>query len=619
MTNHNFFKPGDKIQINNEDFEILDIIDLENILVKNLCTKEKRIISIAQLNSEKTNETELDLRAISDKDWNIAKKRYEAIKPILDDDNLKTPALYLEQAKIINVHYATLYRWKMRFLKSRKITSLIPFKKGHPENVNKLNSEIENIIVETIDNFYLKEQKPSIVKTWEEICIQCSTKGLKPPHINTLRNRINLISDYKRLKFREGKKTADEEYQPKIGELKTDHILQIVQIDHTPLDIILVDNETRMPLGRPYLTLAFDVYSRMALGFYISFDPVGSLSVGLCLARALLKKDQFISKLGIDVDWPCWGIPQCVHMDNGKEFRGDMLKLACEKYGIEMQWRPVATPNWGGHIERYIGTLNEMTHSLPGTTFSNPTEKGDYDSDKQAIFTIEEFERYFTTWICKVYHQRIHSSLGKTPLQVWKESILGNDKQPGRGLPKPIQDEEKLKLDFLPYELRTVNEYGILIDGIHYYSDILRPYINSKEPGKYKIRKKYIFRRDPRDISQLYFWNPDLQAYYVIPYRDTSRPAISLWELKAAEKRLKENNHNVIDEASIFKSFSELKDIVTRAKKETKKIRREKERTRLHKNAHEFKKRNVYKETEGFTAPEEDFSHIKAFDEIEIQ
>jgi hypothetical protein len=39
--------------------------------------------------------------------------------------------------------------------------------------------------------------------------------------------------------------------------------LDLVQIDHTKLDIIVVDDEQRLPIGRPWITLAIDVYSRM--------------------------------------------------------------------------------------------------------------------------------------------------------------------------------------------------------------------------------------------------------------------------------------------------------------------------------------------------------------------
>jgi len=38
-------------------------------------------------------------------------------------------------------------------------------------------------------------------------------------------------------------------------------ILERVEIDHTVLDLFLVDVDDRLPIGRPTLTTALDVYS----------------------------------------------------------------------------------------------------------------------------------------------------------------------------------------------------------------------------------------------------------------------------------------------------------------------------------------------------------------------
>jgi hypothetical protein len=48
--------------------------------------------------------------------------------------------------------------------------------------------------------------------------------------------------------------------------------LSAAQIDHTPVDAIMVDNVHRHPIGRAWLTLLIDLFSRMVLGYHISFD-----------------------------------------------------------------------------------------------------------------------------------------------------------------------------------------------------------------------------------------------------------------------------------------------------------------------------------------------------------
>ena len=72
--------------------------------------------------------------------------------------------------------------------------------------------------------------------------------------------------------------------------------LDIIQIDHTKVDVILVDDETRKPIGRPFITVAIDVYSRMILVLYILEAP-SYFSVGQCLLNAILPKDDFIKNM----------------------------------------------------------------------------------------------------------------------------------------------------------------------------------------------------------------------------------------------------------------------------------------------------------------------------------
>ena len=111
--------------------------------------------------------------------------------------------------------------------------------------------------------------------------------------------------------------------------------------------------------------------------------------------------------------------------DNAKEFRGNDLRNSCAMYGININWRPVTKPNWGGHIERLIGTFSKEIHELPGTTFSNSKEKGEYKSEKKSALTLSEFEKWLTTYIVDVYHKREHSSLNRSPISAFERGIWG--------------------------------------------------------------------------------------------------------------------------------------------------------------------------------------------------
>jgi putative transposase len=117
--------------------------------------------------------------------------------------------------------------------------------------------------------------------------------------------------------------------------------------------------------------------------------------------------------------------------------------------------------------------------------------------------------------------------------------------------------------------------YGIAIDGIHYYSDVFRRFVGATEDGR---RRSFIFRRDPRDISSVYFWDPELQRYSTIPYRNTTHPAISIWEFRELRRKLQETGRSYIDEAAILAAYQRLREREVRAVSETKRTRRVRER-----------------------------------------
>ncbi len=466
-----------------------------------------------------------------------------------------------------------------------------------------------------MEEFYLSVQKPTVQQTGIEVLRRCRNAGLKPPHPNTVRNRIKRLANRQRLRRREGGHAAQAEYGPIRGPFPgADWPLAVVQIDHTPVDLILVDDLYRRPVGRPWITLAMDVFSRMVAGFYVSFDPPGAMAVGLCLAHAILPKDTWLAKHDIATPWPVWGVMNVVHADNAKEFRGRMLRKACENYGIDLHWRPVAQPHYGGHIERLLGTFNHDIHTLPGTTFSNPTQRGRYDAERQAAMTLSEFERWLTVYIVDVYHQRQHRELGTSPLKRYETGIFGSDERPGRGLPDRFVDEARLRLDLMPYEERTVQPYGIVVEEIFYYDDCLRGWVNATDPDDPKRKRKFIVRRDPRDISVVYFYDPELKQYFTIPYRNTAHPPISVWELREARRRLKEEGQKAIHEELIFDAYNRLRALETEAINETKKARRKAQQRRSH--AHTTPPRS---ERSALVAdsPLTNADEIEPFDEIE--
>lgn len=576
-------KPGSVVSYDNATYTILSLLDIDHILARNINTNQTQRLPICSLKSiECTQDNSEGILApaisIPDEDWQEAMKRFQIILPLLKIK--RNRKLIEEHAKKNNVSPASIYNWIKNYSSVDTVSSLAR-KKRSDKGKTRLSSELEKIIYQCVQEMVLNKQQYSIATVIEEITLRCRKASLAAPHPNTIRKRISIIPEEEFLKRRRGNKETREIFSPIEGNFPdADYPLAVVQIDHTPIDVIVVDEIDRLPIGRPWITLAIDVYSRMVCGFYISMDHPSIMSVALCVAHAILPKEQWLANRDISISWPVYGKPNTIFADNAKEFRSNALKRACDEYGITLTWRPVATPHYGGHIERYLGTLMKDIHQLSGTTFSNPDERGEYDSNAKATMTLKELEKWIAIDILGKYHQRVHSQIEMSPLKKYEKGIMGDSEKPGRGLPPRALYEDRILLDFMPLFERTIQDYGVQFEHICYYSNVLRTWINATDPANQKNKRKFVFRYDPRDLSKIFFLDPELNIYYPIPYRTTSRPVLSIWELREAMRRAQSSYGNEINENIIFNSYEQLREIEKNSLKETKAVRKAKQAKR---------------------------------------
>lgn len=425
-----------------ERYVITHILSLENVLAKSQVSGKSESLKISDLQViEDTEEykTEIrDLVLVSKEEWKEAVEWFKIIEPFINTPR-QTQSMVAEAARAANVGVSTLYKKLAKFEETGRVSSLITAKSSGGRGKSRLSPESEAILSATIKEEYLNKQKRSLEKTYNAVKRAFRAANLKPPHYNTVRNRVKSIPKSEKDEARLGKKTAAKMHSAFPGRFPdADWPLAVVQIDHTQFDVILLDDIYRLPIGKPWVTLIIDVYSRMVLGYYISPDRPNSMSVGLCIASAILPKEKTLAKFNLSTAWPCWGFMTKIHADNAGEFRGKMLRRGCEEHSIDLEWRPVRTPHYGAHIERLLGTILKEVHSLPGTTFSNIKERCEYDSEGNAIMTYSEFEAWFLTYITGVYHQRPHSSLLIPPLKQYERGILGTDGIIGRGFPERL-------------------------------------------------------------------------------------------------------------------------------------------------------------------------------------
>lgn len=545
------------------------------VVVVQMGTDTEVIVPISELKPWKSANVETprpDLESISEEKFAEANKKYEAIK-VLVEKGRTTKAEVLEVANAIGVSTSSVYRWIKNFKSGFLITNILR-KERSDIGKSRLDSQVEQIVGQVISEYWLTPEKRSYALLHREIQRRCRVAKVPSPSLPTVVERANRVDPIEATKKRHGRSKADKLKLIQGTVPNVDRPYSVIQIDHTLVDIELVDSENRVSIGRPWITIAIDVYSRMVVGYYISFDPPGMLGTGICIANLMLPKGSWMSQLGVSYDYPCMGRPRVIHLDNAKEFHSHTLDRGCQEYGIDIHFRKVATPRYGGHIERLMGTFAKEIKALSGTTFSNYIQKGDYNSTQRAAFTLKKFEEWIAHMFLGVYHQSVHSSLGEPPLAKYKKAFLGTKDAPFPGLVEFVLDEQKLRLDFLPMFEGTIQPYGVKIDHITYTADVLRRWVGAKDPKAPSRKRKFLFRRDPRDISYIYFYDPDAKMHFKIPYRDRTHPAISLWELRAVRKFLVLQGRAAVDESTLFRAYEAMRKIEEQEQKETARVRR---------------------------------------------
>lgn len=577
-TSRQFLDTGSQVVANGRTYTVLQLLDINLLMCREDASGERAVLDLSQLGSPRVAKpiaaatTQLDLQSITNDDWLRAEFKRAQVKTMWEQSR-HGASLYKSIATNAGVSVGTLYRWAEKYRASGYVlSSLLEEKRRGGRGQGRLDEATEKIISDYIANDYLTLQKPTPAAAAREIRRRCANAKLQLPAVNTIRLRLGWVAQRDQVKKRQGSAAAEDKFDKIEGSIpNANWPLAIVQMDHTLLPVMIVDDKHRLPIKRAWITLAIDVFSRVCLGFYLTLDPPSAMSAGMCVTHCMLPKNEWLSQRPTSGGkWPFFGTMDSLHCDNAREFRGDMLLVACNEYDIDLILRPVKTPRYGAHIERLMGTVSEALKSLKGATFSGPEEKGEYDADGNACMTLEELEKWlilmFTNYHCNV----AHSGIGTTPEQRWREGLMGTKTLPRRGLPPPPADTEKLRLDFLPFFERIINPYGVDIEGLIYFDDVLRPYIGRTQPNNPNRGVKYRFRQDPRDVSRIYFFEETTQRYYVAR---SALPPLSVWELREVKRLAKEQGVMKPDERQMFEILTQMRSIEDEAAAKTRAAR----------------------------------------------
>lgn len=501
----------------------------------------------------------------------LTKLTAETVAPVIDD-------VSKELGDESPPSWVTLYRWCRQYWASGgDVRALVPAYRKRGNRRRKFSGRDSDkaeatvkIIERVIAEKYLSKHRPTVESVYDAVCAQIIGTNrfrdpddrLSLPHKSSVYDVVSKLDPYDVMRARHGERAAEQMYGTKRQGARPTRPLERVEIDHTKLDMLVVDLERRLPVGRPWLTVSKDKYSRAITGLYIGFDPPGYLSVMHCLRHAIKPKG-YVKERYPDIihAWDAHGIPEVIVTDNGPEFHSTHFEDACLQLGIVIDYAPPKRGQYKGSVERFFRTQNQqLLHGKPGTTFSNIVERGDYDPKKHAVISAEVLEELVHRYIIDVYHQSEHRGIYDVPARVWKEGIT----EYPPGFPSSHAD-----LDILLgcIELRTISASGIELHSLRYNDDCLARLRRRLKKGE-RVRIKY----DPSDLSMIHVADEDAGKFIPVPAVNQSYASgLTLWQHRVIRHFAKQRNKDNTDPVALCLAKDEIQRIVEREWETTKK------------------------------------------------
>ncbi|KKL75188.1 hypothetical protein LCGC14_2057380, partial [marine sediment metagenome] len=364
----------------------------------------------------------------------------------------------------------------------------------------------EKIISEILHEHYFQRTAETLKEAYAEFRYRMmdteeferSPTTFKRASYASFRRRAMSYDIFYRLNSRFGKKRAARMLRAAGIKHDTGFPLEFVEADGYVVDCMIVDEETGVVLGRPYLTLFIDRATRTVLSFHISLRA-------FCFETLLVT---FKDALRQDNGLPGGRISNVI-VDNGSDYKTDAFKSAVLSIGCDVKPCRTQEPNSKPFVESVFRTFNlRCFHTLGGATFSNPEQRGDYESENEAIYTLDELNQIFRS-VVDDYHQTIHTQLEQAPLLAWQDWL-----DDIKGF------ENEVSLEVINTKLRDVklvkvNNGTVRFDHLTYKSHDLRA-----------IEETLKLHKKANPSVHVYIDNSDLSHVYVENALDPNAPLI---------------------------------------------------------------------------------------------
>lgn len=336
-----------------------------------------------------------------------------------------------------------------------------------------------------------------------------------PERQDILRRRIRKTMCFENWASKYDKTDAWRKFKGNKEHIKADWPLELVIMDHTVFDTWMVfDSKEFLPLGRPGLTVAIDVCTRMIVGYLLSFEPPSVYTIQTVLKR-VNKNKRYVRTLypHIKDGWDGWGRPNEVLVDQAWENKSPSFRHSLRDLGTDLILAPARTPEFKSIGERFFRTLNQMlAHKLAGGVPYNPyvMRSVGLDPKSDAVLSLDDLDALIHEAIIG-YHHRKHKGIGAMPARVWRDKIAYRKRHIIRdvaALDNLVGRVESVELttDGIRFKNMTFHDPEVtsdLLDDLVRYEKARTQSDKTYGPGRVKV----VIKWNPADCGSVVVWN----------------------------------------------------------------------------------------------------------------
>ncbi|WP_080424013.1 DDE-type integrase/transposase/recombinase, partial [Burkholderia ubonensis] len=325
---------------------------------------------------------------------------------------------------------STVMRWMRLFEHSGRNASSLVSGHVHRQCQRRISKYIQEVIQTTLRRRYFIRNGCSLRSAYENILAQlersadAGTIEIADARISlsTVRRIAYEVSPYDRDRVRMGVTSARAKWRFSTHGSYASRPLERVEMDHTLLDLWVIDDKLGIPLGRPTLTLLICAYSGYINGFYISFEGESLARMLRSIKIAVQPKDALVSGTKLENPWHAYGLWETLVVDNARACHSAQFKQIGIELCMDIEYCPVRQPWFKPVVERYIGeTCRQLP--VPGRPQRPGRHAEPIDPRKSACVTFSDLCLCVLKWVVDVHPFTINERTLARPIDLLLEGL----------------------------------------------------------------------------------------------------------------------------------------------------------------------------------------------------